>query len=138
MSKHTNYNTGEPCDCGIDNDYDDKMKWIINDEIRIIDSITGGEKGQKNVRLHAAPWESLAELGRVFTFGEDKYDDYNFRKGYKWSLSFDALQRHVWAFWNREDRDAESSLHHMAHAAWHTLILLFFSITGRGTDDRPN
>lgn len=107
-------------------------------EIRIIDPETGGEKGQKDVRLHALPWEALHELGRVFTFGEQKYDDYNFRKGFAWSLSFDALQRHAWAFWNREDNDPESGLHHLAHCAWHGLILLFFSLTKRGTDDRPN
>ena len=114
------------------------MRWTVNDEIRIIDPETGGEKGQKDVRLHALPWESLQELGRVFAFGESKYNDYNFRKGYKWSLSFDALLRHTLAFWNREDRDSESGLHHLGHAAWHCLILLFFSITKRGNDDRPN
>ena len=107
-------------------------------EIRIIDPTTGGEKGQKDVRLHALPWEALQELGRVFTFGEAKYDDYNFRKGYAWSLSYDALQRHLGFFWNREDQDKESSLHHLAHAAWHCMTLLFFSITERGTDDRPS
>jgi hypothetical protein len=109
----------------------------MSDEVRIVDPDTGGAKGRKMVRLHAIPWEILAELGRVFAFGEDKYDDYNFRKGYAWSLSFDALQRHLWAFWNREDRDEESGLHHLAHATWHALVLGFFALTGRGKDDRP-
>lgn len=108
-----------------------------NSETIITDPNTGGMKGQKDVRIHAAPWEALAELGKVYAFGEAKYDDYNFRKGYRWSLSFDALQRHLWSFWNREDRDTESTLHHLAHAVWHALTLLFFSLTGRGTDDRP-
>lgn len=102
-----------------------------------VDPITGGMKGTKEVELHGIPWESLAELGRVFKFGANKYEDYNFRRGYKWSLSYDALQRHLWLFWSREDKDEESGLHHLAHAAWHCLILLFYSITGRGTDDRP-
>ena len=105
-------------------------------EIRVR-SETGGEKGQKDVRLHALPWESVAELGRVFAFGERKYDDYNFRKGFKWSLAFDAMVRHAWLFWNREDRDSESGLHHMAHAAWQALVLVFFALTGKGEDDRP-
>jgi len=106
-------------------------------EKRITDESTGGEKGQKDVRLHAIPWEGLAELGKVYTFGEEKYSDYNFRKGYKWSLSFDAMQRHLWAFWSGDDLDTESGLHHLAHATWHGLTLLLFSVTGRGTDDRP-
>jgi hypothetical protein len=108
----------------------------LSDEVRVV-SETGGEKGQKDVRLHALPWESIAELGRVFTFGESKYDDYNYRKGYDWSLTFDAMVRHIWQFWSGEDRDNESGLHHMAHAAWHALVLLFFSLTERGRDDRP-
>lgn len=107
------------------------------EETRIVDPDTGGEKNAKNIRLHAIPWEALRELGKVFAFGEAKYDDYNFRKGYKWSLSFDAMLRHMWAFWNREDTDEESGLHHMAHAVWHGLVLTFYSITKRGKDDRP-
>lgn len=107
------------------------------DETIIIDEDTGGMKGAKPIRLHAIPWEALAELGRVFAFGETKYKDYNFRRGYAWSLSYDALQRHLWAFWNREDNDQESGLHHAAHACWHCLVLCFFSLTKRGTDDRP-
>lgn len=102
-----------------------------------VDPNTGGMKGQKDVRLHALPWESVAELGRVFSFGEKRYTDYNFRKGFKWSLAFDAMVRHMWLFWNREDRDSESGLHHMAHASWQALVLVFFSLTGVGEDDRP-
>ncbi len=102
-----------------------------------ITSETGGQKGQKNVRLHAIPWESLQELGRVYAYGAGKYADYNFRKGYDWSLTFDAMLRHAFAFWSGEDKDRESGLHHMAHVAWHALTLLLYSITGRGTDDRP-
>ncbi len=107
-------------------------------ETRIIDPVTGGEKGQKDVRIHAIPWEALQELGRVYAFGEAKYADYNFRKGYRWSLSFDSLQRHLWAWWSGDDNDEESNLAHLAHACWHTFTLLLFSITERGTDDRPN
>jgi hypothetical protein len=102
-----------------------------------VDSETGGEKGQKAIRLHAIPWEALQLLGRVYAFGENKYADYNFRKGYDWSLSYDAMQRHLWAFWSGEDTDKESKLPHLAHAIWHGLTLLFFAETGRGTDDRP-
>ncbi len=106
-------------------------------EIRITDEVTGGEKGQKDIRLHALPWEGLRELGKVYAFGEEKYADYNFRKGYLWSLSFDAMQRHLWEFWHGNDLDDESGLHHLAHATWHGFTLLLFAVTGKGTDDRP-
>lgn len=106
-------------------------------EQRVVDPDTGGEKGMKDVRIHAIPWEGLAELGRVYAFGEEKYADYNFRKGYKWSLSFDALQRHLWSWWAGEDTDPESGHHHLAHVTWHGFTLLLFAITGKGNDDRP-
>lgn len=106
-------------------------------ETRVIDEKTGGAKGQKDIRIHAVPWEALQELGKVYAFGEEKYDDYNFRKGYSWALSFDAMQRHLWAFWSGNDFDDESGLHHLAHATWHGFTLLLFAVTGRGTDDRP-
>ena len=100
-------------------------------------SSTGGRKDEKPIQLHAIPWEALQELGKAYAYGKGIYGDYNFRKGYKWSLSFDAMQRHQWAFWHREDRDEESGLYHMAHAVWHGLNLLFYSITKEGEDDRP-
>ena len=110
---------------------------LNNSETIVTDAVTGGMKGVKPSRVHAIPYEAITELGKVYGYGEDKYHDYNFRRGYRWSFSYDAMQRHIYAFWNREDRDGESGLHHMAHAAWHCLTLMFFSLTNRGTDDRP-
>lgn len=107
------------------------------DEVRIV-SATGGAKGQKSVQLHAIPREALWELGKVYAFGASKYEDYNFRRGYKWSLSFDALLRHLILFWDGEETDSESNLSHMAHVVWHGICLLFFSLKGRGEDDRPS
>ena len=117
-------------------DCQDDCYHFADEEVRIV-SETGGEKGQKNVQLHCIPWEALEELGKVYAFGREKYADYNFRKGYDWSLSFDAMQRHLWAFWSHEDIDEESGLHHMAHAIWHGFTLLLFAKKGLGKDDRP-
>lgn len=89
-------------------------------------SETGGRKAVKPIQLHALPWEALQELGRVYAFGATKYDDFNYARGYKWSLSFDALQRHLWAFWSGEENDPESRLHHLGHAMWHCATLLLF------------
>ncbi len=103
----------------------------------ITTSETGGKKGVKPNQLHAIPWEALSEIGKAYAMGAEKYGDYNFRKGYEYSKSFDAMQRHVWSWWNREDNDPESGLSHLAHAAWHVINLLFYTITNRGKDDRP-
>jgi hypothetical protein len=105
-------------------------------EVRIKDEITGGEKGQKQAQLGAVDPAALLSVATVAGFGTEKYARYNFAKGYAWSLSFDALQRHLLAFWNGENNDPESKLPHLAHAAWHCLALLTFSLRKRGTDDR--
>lgn len=106
-------------------------------ETRITDPVTGGQKGAKDAQLGAVDPEAVMEVARVAGFGSAKYERYNFMKGYKWSLSYDALQRHLHAFWGGEDRDPESGRYHLGHAAWHCLALLCFAIRGRGTDDRP-
>lgn len=105
-------------------------------EVRIIDEMTGGAKGQKNCQMGALDPLALVQVGLVAGFGATKYERYNFAKGYRWSLSYDALQRHLMAFWNGENLDPESGLPHLAHAGWHCLALLTFSLRGRGTDDR--
>lgn len=105
-------------------------------EIRITDEKTGAQKGMKDCQIGAVDPQALMEVGNVAGFGNKKYERYNFAKGYKWSLSYDAMQRHLMAFWNGEDRDLESGLPHLAHAAWHCLALLTFTLRNRGTDDR--
>lgn len=107
-------------------------------EVRVTDPKTGGEKGSKLPQLGAIDPHAIMEVAKVAGFGATKYARYNFMKGYRWSLSYDALQRHLHAFWNGEDRDEESGLYHLAHASWHCLALLCFSIRSRGTDDRPH
>lgn len=105
-------------------------------EIRVTDEVTGGQKGMKTCQLGAVDPRALWQVGLVAGFGGDKYERYNFVKGYKWSLSYDALQRHLMLFWSGEDNDSESGLLHLAHAAWHCLALMTFYISGSGTDDR--
>ena len=93
----------------------------------------------KAVQLHAIPWEALQELGKVYAMGAEKYSDYNFRKGYAWSLSFDAMLRHMFAFWSGEETDPESGHPHMAHAGWHAMTLSLFASQEKYDefDDRP-
>ena len=60
-------------------------------EVRYTDPETGGQKGQKPAELGALPPEALLHLAEVAGYGTRKYDRYNYLKGYKWSLSFDAM-----------------------------------------------
>lgn len=105
-------------------------------ETRIVDPVTGGAKGSKLAQLGAVDPLALLEVAKVAGYGGEKYERYNFVKGYRYSLSYDALQRHLLAFWGGENTDPESRLPHLAHAAWHCLALLTFSLRGLGTDNR--
>lgn len=109
-------------------------------EVRIVDPTTGGAKGQKMERFDLIPADALRELARVYGVGSLKYEDRNWEKGYRYGLSFGAMQRHAWAFWNGQDIDPDPAtrgeLYHLAQVAWHALGLLAFRLRGIGTDDR--
>ncbi len=105
-------------------------------ETRVTDPWTGGEKGMKLTQLLALDPIALIEVARVAGHGSIKYARHNFLKGYLWSLSLDAMLRHILLFASGETNDPESGLNHMGHAAWHALALVSFSERGLGTDDR--
>lgn len=100
-------------------------------------SHTGGVKGAKPEAYHLLPFDSLAAVARVYNMGAEKYEPHNWRRGYPWSLSFSAAMRHMAAFWEGEDLDAESGEPHVAHAVFHMLALLAYMKSQREFDDRP-
>lgn len=107
-----------------------------NNEIRLT-SPTGGQKGQKPQQPATLDPLALLSLSEVSGFGAQKYEAFNYLRGYDWSLSYDAVQRHLMLFWAGQNHDEESGLLHVAHAAWHCLALTSFSLRGVGTDNRP-
>ena len=87
----------------------------------------GVKKDAGKPRWSLIPAGTLLEVVRVLTFGAQKYDDDNWmgvpeaRKRY-----YDALQRHVEAWWGGEVADPESGFHHLAHAVCCALFLMWF------------
>jgi hypothetical protein len=104
----------------------------------VTDPSTGGQKGKKPEEYALIPVGALAEIARVYGFGARKYEPNNWRKGYAWSLSYSAMQRHLNAFWGGEETDPESKLPHLAHAAFHMMSLLTWSSDDKykSLDDR--
>lgn len=107
-----------------------------HDEVIVTDPQTGGRKGQKLEQLGTVDPRALSELAKVGGFGAQKYERFNYLRGYAWSLSVDAAYRHFTAFLSGEDIDPESGLQHAAHLAWHALALTSFALRSIGTDDR--
>jgi hypothetical protein len=110
---------------------------INRDEVTVTDPATGGKKNQKLAQVGALDPGAILAVAEVAGFGATKYARYNFLKGYDWSLSYDAMQRHLMLWYSGEDVDPETGMSHLAHATWHGLALLAFEQRGLGTDNRP-
>ena len=102
------------------------------------DPDTGGQKAVKLARYDLIPVTPLRVLAEHYGRGEAKYPARNWEQGYDWSKSFAAMQRHLWAFWNGEDLDAETGSPHLAAAAWHCFALMEWGTTHPEKDDRPH
>jgi hypothetical protein len=84
--------------------------------------------------------EALLQTAAVLKFGADKYHAHNWRDGFAWSRPLAAAMRHIMAYNDGEDKDPESGLSHLAHAACSIMFLLEFEKTHPELDDRykPN
>jgi dATP/dGTP diphosphohydrolase len=105
-------------------------------EVRHTNEVTGGQKGMKPERFSLIPAAPMREVARVYGHGAEKYEPDNWRKGYEWTIALDALERHLNAFKGRQDIDPDSKLHHLAHAVFHCLSLMEWSVTHPELDDR--
>jgi hypothetical protein len=86
--------------------------------------------------LHLLSTEAMNQTAAVLQFGAEKYAAHNWRKGFTWSRPLAAAMRHITAFNAGEDKDPESGLSHLAHAACCIMFLLEFEKTHRELDDR--
>jgi hypothetical protein len=97
----------------------------------------GNDEALLTVLTAAENLTDARTLANVYGMGSRKYDRGNWRKGYAWSLSIDALWRHTVAWLvDGEENDPESGLPHKAHACWHAHCLNDFYRLRLGTDDR--
>jgi len=88
--------------------------------------------------LNLLSTEALNQTAAVLAFGAEKYASHNWRKGFTWSRPLAAAMRHLTAFNDGEDKDPESGLSHLAHAACCIMFLLEFEKTHPELDDRYN
>lgn len=106
------------------------------EEIRVTNSVTGGQKGSKIVRFDLIPWEQMWEVAKLYGKGAQKYDDHNWRKGFNWSLAEASLMRHFTSFMEGESYDEETECHHLSSVVWHALALMYFEKHYPELDDR--
>lgn len=99
-------------------------------------SLSGVKHDQDKPRLELLPSDALVEVAKVLAFGAKKYDANNWRGGFKWTRLFGSVQRHLHAWNAGEDKDNETDLTHLAHAACGILFLLEHELKRLGEDDR--
>ena len=84
------------------------------------------------------PPRALIEVSKVLEYGARKYAPNNWRNpGVSYSRYYGATLRHLFAFWNREEVDAETELDHLSHATTCLLFLLELKLCELAEDDRP-
>lgn len=76
------------------------------------------------------------ETARVLTYGAEKYDRDNWRRGMRWSRLVDAALRHWDKFEAGEVLDDESGLPHLGHVGACLMFLIVYKREGLGEDDR--
>lgn len=92
---------------------------------------------QDKLRYDLLPPHALQMVVEVFTFGATKYGDRNWELGMDWARLFGAMSRHTWAWFKGETNDPETGNNHLAHAVCCLLMLLEYTHSGKGKDNRP-
>lgn len=95
--------------------------------------------GILKIAFSVIPLTVLWELALAMLEGALKYGRHNYRPaGVRASVYFDAaVARHLAAWWEGEDIDAESGLNHITKAIASLTVLRDSMITGNWVDDRP-
>jgi hypothetical protein len=107
----------------------------MTEEVRVKDPTSGAEKGSKLAQFSLIPPEFLWALAVHYGKGAQKYAARNWERGYKWSLSLDALERHLNQWKQGEIYDEETGSHHLIAVAWHCCALFCYHLFGKGTND---
>ena len=93
--------------------------------------------GEAKPKLSDTPTIGMREMGRVFSMGAKKYGRFNWREHtVSSSVYYDAAQRHLMAWFEGEDLDPESGIHHLAHVMACMNIILDAGSRGKLNDNR--
>ena len=94
--------------------------------------------GTKKAPLSTLPAPVMFELGLALLEGARKYGRHNYRiAGVRASVYYDALMRHLGAWWEGEDIDPDSGLSHVIKAMACLVVLRDSMLIGNWKDDRP-
>jgi hypothetical protein len=94
--------------------------------------------GSARSPLRFVPDTILFYLSQAFAEGALKYGSFNWRRSTVVASTYkEACLRHISKWWNGEDKDKKTKVHHLANAAACIAILLDAELNGTLDDDRP-
>ena len=97
----------------------------------------GAKNDKEKLRIDLIPPEAVVAMAKVLQDGAEKYGENNWANGIEYSREWAAAQRHLWAWWNRENMD-ESGYNHLWHALGAIAILVALDARDmRKFDNRP-
>lgn len=92
--------------------------------------------GMIKPKMSLIPQLAQVEVAKVFTYGAEKYAEYNFSKGARNTTYCDAALRHINKYLRGQDLDDESNLNHLAHAISCLMMLLDNDLVGTSIENR--
>ena len=105
-----------------------------------LENVSSNSEGVKydggKPKLSLLPLQGVLEVAKVGAMGAKKYGDHNFRGGMALTRFLDAALRHQLAYLDGIDKDEESGLTHLAHAAWNLLAAIEQQMRKPELDDR--
>lgn len=94
--------------------------------------------GSRKLDLSLVPNTLMVCAAQALFEGALKYGRFNWRvAGVRSSIYYAALQRHMAKWWNGQDRDKETRVHHLDNAIACLTIMRDAELMGKLTDDRP-
>ena len=102
---------------------------MADDEIKLSDFGCTGLATRHNEgkpRIGLLPPELMVEVAKVMTFGAQKYEENNWKKGLSDESCLSSCLRHLAKYMAGNEFDKESGLPHLAHAACNLAFLLHF------------
>lgn len=87
----------------------------------------GQKHDKQKPRMSLLPKGALNAVIRVLEFGATKYQENNWKHVPDAKTRYyDAMQRHIEAWWHGEQKDTETGEHHLAHAICCGMFLWWF------------
>jgi hypothetical protein len=94
--------------------------------------------GVKKAPMSTVSSAVLAEVGVAMLEGALKYGRHNYRGvGVRASVYYDATIRHMFSWWEGEDKDPDSGMSHITKAIASLVVLRDAMIQSKVEDDRP-